>query len=367
LTFYEASAVVGEQVERLGTQAVQFAADSDESARTLFGLLGAAVRVIKIERDWQKYTTSKLGAILVELLTEQVKDNKLQFAIANWGQQADDEISLSELKKALLKKNIKVRFIEGARQGLSAAVLLHQPVTELVVWQNEGQTLIGRTLGVQDIDYWTTKDRGKPYADRKKGMLPPKIARAMVNLALGTSTRPVVYDPFCGTGTILLEALERGCLVVGSDADGKAAQGTKDNLRWFADLADLPTDFKVFTSQAAHVTPAQVGQPISAIVTEPFLGKPQTSTEKLAGSFKGLEKLYLGAFKQWRALLQDQALVVMIFPRVELADGRLFELSDFVDKLQPYGYTRRVDFGQIRYFRPQAQIQRDIIVFEFKK
>jgi tRNA G10 N-methylase Trm11 len=361
LTFYEAQAVIGQQVELVDQLAVLFNAEADQTAIAQFKLLGAAVRLVKVERDWQKYSANQLTKTLGELLTAQASD-KLQFAVAQWGQTEAERISLTELKKALTAQQIKTRFIEGARRGLSAAVLLHQPVTELVVWQRAEQVLIGRTLAVQDIDYWTTKDRQKPYADRKKGMLPPKVARAMVNLAIGSNKNTRVYDPFCGTGTILIEALERGCRVVGSDADNKAVVGAQANLAWFADLADLPPDFTIFRQEAAHASPEQVDQPVDAIVTEPFLGKPQAKPEQLAGIFKGLEKLYLGAFRQWRSILHKGSKIVMVFPRVELASGQVYDFRSFVDKLHDHGYTLQVDFGAISYARPQAQTQRDIIV-----
>lgn len=367
LTFYEAQAVMGSQSEKIDDLAVLFTADTDEQASQLFKLLGASVRLVKVERDWQTYSEETLSQTLVETLMSQATDH-LQFAVARWGEATAEQISLTELKKALQKEQVKARYLEGSRDGLSAAVLLHQEVTELIVWQKAGKILIGRTLAIQDIDYWTIKDRRKPYFDRKKGMLPPKVARAMVNLAIGAQAEgQVVYDPFCGTGTILLEALERGCKVIGSDVDEKATIGAQTNLAWFAQLAELPTDFKVFQQPVAHATSQQIGQKVTALVTEPFLGKPQAKSEQLPGIFKGLEKLYLGAFKQWQQILAPGAVVVMVFPRAELSNGKAFDLSHFVDKLGDHGYTLRVDFGAIRYARPQAQIQRDIVVLDYLK
>ena len=367
LTFHEAQAVMGSQTKALGDLAVSFIADSDEQAIQLFKLLGASVRLVKVERDWQKYSEKTLFSDSVKILMSQATDH-LQFAVARWGETTADQISLTELKKSLKKEAIKARYLEGSRDGLSAAVLLHQEVTELVVWQKADKFLIGRTLAVQDIDYWTVKDRQKPYFDRKKGMLPPKVARAMVNLAIGAKDAgQVVYDPFCGTGTILLEALERGCRVIGSDVDEKATIGAQTNLAWFADLAELPVSFKVFQASVAHVSPQQIDQKITGLVTEPFLGKPQAKPEQLPDIFKGLEKLYLGAFKNWRQILTPGAVVVMVFPRVELTNGKIYDFSRFVDKLSDHGYTFRIDFGVIRYARPQAQIQRDIVVLDYLK
>ncbi len=78
------------------------------------------------------------------------------------------------------------------------------------------------------------------FEDRKPGKRPfshpaaflPKLARCMVNL-----TRPkandIVFDPFCGTGSMLIEAGLIGYQTVGIDIDPKMVKGSLVNLRHF--------------------------------------------------------------------------------------------------------------------------------------
>lgn len=366
LTLFEARLVIGTEIEELTPAVLSFTADSDEQAKQWFLLLGGAVRLVRVEKEWQTYTSKALEKTLIELLTADTPA-KIKFSVAQWGNLQTERLSLPSLKEILTELGVKARFIEGPRTGLSAAVLLHQSVIELVVFEKDEQILLGRTIDVQDIDHWTVKDRRKPYADRKKGMLPPKVARAMVNFALGQSVIPgtIVYDPFCGTGTILIEAMERGAQAVGSDSDPAAAAGAQANLEWFAKQTTLSTPFSVFHSEVAHVRLDQLPGKVDAIVTEPFLGKLQPQEAALPGMFRGLEKLYLGAFKQWGSLLKNGAVVVMIFPRVEVQGGATFDFSRFVDKLVPQGYTPQVELGAIRYHRPDAVVQRDIGIFRY--
>ena len=58
-------------------------------------------------------------------------------------------------------------------------------------------------------------------------MIPPKLARTMINLAVGENDPKsiTVFDPFCGTGTILMEGLMVGVTVMGSDLDHEAVHG----------------------------------------------------------------------------------------------------------------------------------------------
>ena len=74
----------------------------------------------------------------------------------------------------------------------------------------------------------------------------------MVNLAHG-KTDSLLLDPFCGTGTSLIEATYIGCKAVGVDAQRRMILGCRKNLRHFnispdgliwADARHLPL-FKV--------------------------------------------------------------------------------------------------------------------------
>jgi len=56
-----------------------------------------------------------------------------------------------------------------------------------------------------------------------------KLARVMINL-IGLKEGETVCDPFCGTGTILLEAESMGIKAIGVDFDEKMCDITKQNL-----------------------------------------------------------------------------------------------------------------------------------------
>jgi len=56
-----------------------------------------------------------------------------------------------------------------------------------------------------------------------------KLSRAMVNLS-GLNEDEILCDPFCGTGTILLEAESMGIKSIGIDFDKKMCDVTKKNL-----------------------------------------------------------------------------------------------------------------------------------------
>ncbi|MEM2971161.1 MAG: THUMP domain-containing protein [Candidatus Bathyarchaeia archaeon] len=62
--------------------------------------------------------------------------------------------------------------------------------------------------------------------------MPAKLARCMVNLAK-PKTGELVFDPFCGTGSILIEAALIGCHILGLDIQKRMIKGANKNMKHF--------------------------------------------------------------------------------------------------------------------------------------
>jgi tRNA G10 N-methylase Trm11 len=205
-------------------------------ADTMISILGGSVKLFEVVREiGNQITDDQLVEEIVALLLAQSNEPYFTFTQIGKGQRA---ISNADIKDLLKENGKKARYFSS--NPSESALLSHQTkATEILSFNliAEGKLLLAQIKGVQDIDDWTNRDRNKPYADRKKGMLPPKVARMMVNIAFGlwqqkNTTKPLLYDPFCGTGTVLLEAGMRGLDVYGSDIDQKAVFGSRDNLEW---------------------------------------------------------------------------------------------------------------------------------------
>lgn len=80
----------------------------------------------------------------------------------------------------------------------------------------------------------------KPFVERRPrkkpffhpSAMPAKLARCMVNLAK-PAVGELVFDPFCGTGSMLIEAAFIGCHVFGLDIQRCMAKGSLKNLAYF--------------------------------------------------------------------------------------------------------------------------------------
>jgi tRNA (guanine10-N2)-dimethyltransferase len=89
----------------------------------------------------------------------------------------------------------------------------------------------------------------------------------MVNLAHAKSGETVL-DPFCGTGTTILEASLIGCRAIGTDVQRRMANGTRRNLTHFGLTAEA-----IIVADARKPPFTQ----IDCIVTDPPYGKSATT------------------------------------------------------------------------------------------
>jgi len=115
----------------------------------------------------------------------------------------------------------------------------------------------------------------KPFVERrprKKPFFHPsamnsKLARCMVNLA-HAQENAYLLDPFCGTGTTIIEAALIGVRAIGIDVQRRMADGATRNLKHFGLAAEA-----VIIADARRLPLTRV----SCIVTDPPYGKSATT------------------------------------------------------------------------------------------
>jgi tRNA (guanine10-N2)-dimethyltransferase len=117
--------------------------------------------------------------------------------------------------------------------------------------------------------------QAKPFVERrprKKPFFHPsamnsKLARCMVNLAHAREGA-FLLDPFCGTGTTIIEATLIGVRAIGIDVQCRMAEGAKRNLKHFGLDAEA-----IIVADARRLPLTHV----SCIVTDPPYGKSATT------------------------------------------------------------------------------------------
>ncbi len=124
-----------------------------------------------------------------------------------------------------------------------------------------------------------------------------KLTRVMINL-LGIKEGETICDPFCGTGTTLLEAESMGIHAIGFDFDEKMCRISEENLKVNGYKS------KVFNSDYHELS--KISDEIDGIVTDLPYGKSSKTSEKpeeiLKGFFSILPKRKRGAIMYKREL-----------------------------------------------------------------
>jgi tRNA (guanine10-N2)-dimethyltransferase len=120
-------------------------------------------------------------------------------------------------------------------------MLLSQAPRAKVNLRNPSKTFIGILTSDRFIfGLKLAEIQPKPFVERrprKKPFFHPsamqaKLARCMINLAKPQKDE-LVLDPFCGTGSFLIEASLIGCRAVGLDIQRRMTKGTLRNLHHF--------------------------------------------------------------------------------------------------------------------------------------
>ena len=296
------------------------------------------------------------------------------------------------LKKVLTAGGMSVRVVlpqEGA-MALPSVVVgsehLLEKGAELDFLLGSERIYLGKTLAIQDFEDYGRRDYQRPARDFRVGMLPPKVAQIMINLAqldpkAAGDLKRAVLDPFVGAGTEIQEAMIMGFKGVGSDASEKAILGADKNLQWIKNRYRLPQGrFELLVSDAQDLADNLPKIRYEAIVTEGTLGPAYTeppSEEQAEKNFKDLEKIYLSAFKSFKKIIKPETRIVIALPAYRRE--RAYKFMPAIDKIVKLGYTlidplpqillEKYDFLQVTprksiiYDRKDQFVSREIFIF----
>lgn len=291
------------------------------------------------------------------------------------------------IKRRLAEKKIPSRFVTSREPALSSVIVRKEKLLEgmdaCIIDAGRGRWIVGRTRAAQDFKSYGERDFGRPGRDDLSGMLPPKLAKIMINLS-AIATNGALLDPFCGSGTILQEALLLGYThLVGSDMEKKAIDDTRRNLAWLHNKKGLDiTEVRVFQGEVERLTSFLPDQLFDAIVTEPYLGPALRGRETVSDLLKtkrGLEELYLSAFAQYVQILKPNGRVVMVLPVFVTSDSMMF--MDIVDDIKKMGFSVINPLATVSerlappatnfrwplmYYREGQRVYREIWIFEKK-
>ncbi|NOY15080.1 MAG: hypothetical protein GXP43_02575 [bacterium] len=254
------------------------------------------------------------------------------FAYANDHYQPD----LSQQLTQQLKQTIKLSYINLKRPRLNSRQLKHTLVFIIVHLKNTFYLL--KLTWYYPWEAYMRKDKHKPFVQPAEGMVPHKIARIMVNLSLNQPpnlylTDQYLLDPFAGSGTILIEALDLGLSVIGIEKHPTSFAGLKQNIDHFISHHNLTNKAILYPGDSTKLNKIIEEKTIIAVATEPYLGPSFRTKTNRAG------KQYYVTASQPNTPLTHQAIERMIFNLTKLYSKWL---KNQLKILKPKSKTRLV-------------------------
>jgi len=267
-------------------------------------------------------------------------------------------------KKILKSLGFNSRFVNKDKKNPKPSTIYKAKVIEkgldICLIRGQKAFFIGRTITIQDINSYSKRDYDKPKRDAQIGMLPPKLAQTMINLAGKSQT---IYDPFCGTGTILMEGLLMSKDVVGSDINERMIDYSKHNCTWLEKEFGTKNKFKIFKKDARFIKNNDLKEKIDTIVTEGYLGPALSKSPHpitIEKNFRELANLHLNWLKNINQFLNHKGKIVMCLTAYKTSKKIEF-LPMFREILKLSGFEEKASY---LYDRPGQIVLRQIKVLE---
>ncbi len=308
----------------------------------------------------------------IPLLLEESKTDKIVFGLSQYG--GHDRLSdvLIAIKKSLKEEGRNARFMNKDFKNISSGQLnkskLLEKGVDLVRSFHDGKEVWAKTIFYQDIDSYSKRDYEKPKRDMNVGMMPPKLCQMMINFSEASSDISI-YDPFCGLGSVLMEAMLMNHAVIGSDIKGRMVHSTEINLKWlrenFERTPDLSYDY--FQHDATQAFPKGRLLQEFSIVTEGFLGPvlsgfpDEVQRKKI---FKMLDDLNTLFYSYISPFIKKGNRIVMTFPFFRTGQKAIYYPEELLRKYESNGFKIQHELRSLIYERKTQVVGREVIIFE---
>ena len=372
-----------------------------------FSRLGGTVKLCKLLAVLETTNWKEIERFLVKVSpghAGQMREGKMHLGLSAYGLETSTEQMLAtglRIKKAIHANSGRtVRIVPNKQKWLNTAQVLHNKLIspngwELIFVRDQNQTIVAQSVAVQDIEQYGKRDFGRPKRDARVGMLPPKLAQIIINLAIGSDEfekiapelsgdvclqeedyrklkasrgGTTILDPFCGTGVVLQEALLMGYEAYGTDIEPRMIAYSRANLEWLTTASPnlLPAlDFRLSEGDATSCT---WQQPFTAVATEAYLGRPFTASptaEVLAQTVSDCNLIIRKFLQNLRGQLEPGTRLCVAMPAWRIGKER-FRSLPLIDHLSEIGYNlvslRHVEAQDLLYYREGQIVARQLLL-----
>lgn len=352
------------EISTLSGEVLAISTEGELQAVDLMHILGGTIKIGKVlddvsfDDDEQKFEKIFEAENLIKNYLSQTT-GKLHFGISIYDGGADKNY-ISKIVNQLKNLNITIKENLGEKELKAGFVRIKErSLSSVSVWKNKlmsaGMEMVliltkdgivaGKTLAVQEFESFSFRDYGRPMRDKRAGIIPPKLARMMINLAQ-IPKNAVLLDPFCGSGTILQEAILLGHRkMFGADISRKAVTDSMANIDWlfnnYKNLNASDYNIDIYQTDVRSISAKFAPESINAIVTEPFLGPPLfkiPDIRMIQNIISEVSPLYIAAFTSFSKILEKGGKVIFLFPVFEIMGEMHF--VPILDKIEKIGFKQ---------------------------
>ncbi len=315
------------------------------------------------------------------------KEGKFSYGISVFGERQNLKSILGWIKSELRDNELSSRYVNKDFENLSSAQIIGERLipseSDFNIIATGKQSIYWVTIWVQDIETYAQRDYGKKR-DMIVGMLPPKLCQMMINISKNPKSKSdnqIVYDPFVGLGTLLIESLYMGnTKVYGSDLNENMVKATRTNLGNIKkeNVADFTFDLQNINAKDIEHSKIIKSNKIDAIVSEWYLGEIMTrrniSVERIDTQREILSDLYENFFSGLQNLNYKWSIVIC-FPFWEM-EWKYFYFENIYDILNKYCQIQELfptymdlestKTGSLLYKREKQLVGREIFKLKIK-
>jgi len=214
------------------------------------------------------------------------------------------------------------------RPGKGTEVLAREvgsrKIVDFVVIQLGERYWVGVTSYIQDAEQFHTRSNERPVVSANIS-ISSRLAKVLLNIS-GIKKGETVLDPFCGSGTILMEALLAGDDAIGVDRDPVRIGNAEQNLEWLKKTYLIPNrSYSLKVGDATQLENVIPGTHVDAVISEPiFLPRIEfaPSLDKAKKLIRNSSRLYSDSLYSIAKVVKKGGRVVIVAPSLRTAAGK---------------------------------------------
>lgn len=299
--------------------------ESTELPPKLLLKMGGIVRITEVIQSGPASMPLNFEEWISKAVANEVKitEGKVRFGLSMHPKSEQVLKKILNTSKRRLKTELgNVRFVNKDFQNLSSVQAWHEKLladnaVELHLFKSERKWYMAKTIAIQNFEWYSQRDYDRPARDARNGMFPPKLAQILINLSQPEADA-TIYDPFCGSGTVVQEAWLMNLRAQGSDLEEAMVKDTETNMEWLKRETELDREMPtLFQADATKLQADQVPDYPFCIVTETWLGpalnKPPSPLE-LPKIQREIENLYHDFFTNLKKIIKKPVTMVFTAP-----------------------------------------------------